>query len=128
MAQKNKQEQNHPSKSIPDFVTASRNELRILSLVTILGCAFISTEGLTATCTTKPGYAAAISESVLDEVVQYAVDKDMKALQSLVDSGLAFSIRGGISVYTVDVGWTKVSFRLPGKRSVLWTVREALNC
>ena len=127
MAQKSMQERNHPSKRIRDFVAASRNEqLRIL--VTILGCAFISTEGLAATCTTKPGYAAAISESVLDEVVQYAVDKDMKALQSLVDSGLAFSIRGGVSVYTVDVGWTKVSFRLPGKRSVLWTVREALNC
>ena len=81
-----------------------------------------------ALCRTVDGYAAAITEEYLDQVTRYSVDKDYVALQRLIDAGVVIVLKGGIEVYTVNVGWTVVEFRLKGDTQTWWTVREGLKC
>ena len=85
---------------------------------------------LSVTCYTNEGYFAAISEEYLDDVVKYEIDKDYKAIQKLMDAGAIVIMKKGIKVYVVETHLFSgtIEFRLPGETSVLWTVREALNC
>lgn len=81
-------------------------------------------------CVTKQGYVAAISEKYLDDVIQYAVDKDYVAMQRLLDAGVAVTMTDGVKVYLVDthIFSGTVEFRIPGYTGALWTVIEGIKC
>lgn len=98
--------------------------MKILALIIVVTS--ILTDELT--CTTVDGHVAAISEKYLDDAISYAVDKDHAALQKLVDAKVVIVMKGGIKVYIVKAGITKVQFRAPGGTDVLWTVREGVKC
>jgi len=82
-----------------------------------------------AQCVTKSGYYAATSQKALDLMIQYSVDKDYDALQKLLDAGLVFSMKSGMSVYIQDSTWTgSVEIRPKGMTGTVWTVKEAIKC
>ncbi len=102
----------------------------IIIASTILFTSFnsITTVDYLVLCRTVDGYAAAITEDYLDQVTRYSVDKDYQAIQRLMDAGVVIMLKGGVEVYTVDVGWTVIEFRLKGDTQTWWTVREGLKC
>lgn len=80
-------------------------------------------------CYTKGGYAAAISEKYLDDVIQYSIDNDLVALQKLIDAGVVVTMKKDVKIIIVKAHLLgKVEFRLPGQTDVFWTVREGLRC
>jgi len=83
-----------------------------------------------AGCTTKGGYLAALTEDLLDKAVSYSVAGDIAALQTLMDAGLVFSLKSGVTVYIEDtkIFSGKVEIRPAGVTSTVWTVLEAVNC
>ena len=82
-----------------------------------------------AQCVTKSGYYAATTEKGLELMVKYSVDKDYDALQKLLDAGLVFSMKSGMTVYIQDSSWTgRVEIRPKGMTGTVWTVKEAISC
>ena len=81
------------------------------------------------TKTTNSGYFASSSESLLDKAMDYAAAKDYVALQKLLDSGLVFSLQGGIQVHVVDIRIFsgKVKVRAVGEMSEFWTLSEGIR-
>ena len=78
---------------------------------------------------TVGGHAAAVSEKLLDRVVDLSVAKDYEALQKLLDSGLVIILKKGIKVEVVDTKLFsgKVKIRPFGTNLELWTVMEAIE-
>jgi len=78
---------------------------------------------------TVGGHAAAVSEKLLDRVVDLSVAKDYEALQKLLDSGLVIILKKGIKVEVVDTKLFsgKVKIRPFGTNLELWTVIEAIE-
>lgn len=79
--------------------------------------------------TTKPGYLASLSETMLEKAIDYAVANDKIALQKLLDSNLVFILKEGIRVYIVDVKLFSgtVKIRPVGETFEVWTVTEAVS-
>jgi hypothetical protein len=79
---------------------------------------------------TKDGYIATTSEKYLDDVIQYAIDKDYEAINKLINAGVAIPMKKDVKVYLVKVHvWSgTMEFRLSGSTKILWTVREGLKC
>ncbi len=76
---------------------------------------------------TKPGYFAAIDEESYDKMMSFIVDKDMKALNVLIDNGKIFELKEGLKVYLVKTSWGMVIIRPKGYDMRLWTVSEAIE-
>jgi hypothetical protein len=78
---------------------------------------------------TVGGHAAALSESLLDRVVNLSVAKDYEALQKLLDSGLVIILKKGVKVEVMDTKLFsgKVKIRPFGTNLELWTVMEAIE-
>jgi len=78
---------------------------------------------------TVGGHAAAVSEKLLDRVVDLSVAKDYEALQKLLDSGLVIILKKGIKVEVMDTKLFsgKVKIRPFGSNLELWTVIEAIE-
>lgn len=78
---------------------------------------------------TVGGHAAAVSEKLLDRVVDLSVAKDYEALQKLLDSGLVIILKKGMKVEVVDTKLFsgKVKIRPFGTNLELWTVIEAIE-
>lgn len=77
--------------------------------------------------TTKPGYFAAIDEESYDKMMSFIVDKDMKALNILIDKGKIFELKEGLKVYLVKTSWGMAIIRPKGYDIKLWTVSEAIE-
>lgn len=77
--------------------------------------------------TTKPGYFAAIDEESYDKMMSFIVDKDMKALNVLIDKGKIFELKEGLKVYLVKTSWGMAIIRPKGYDMRLWTVSEAIE-
>ncbi len=78
---------------------------------------------------TVGGHMAAVSEKLLDRVVDLSIAKDYAALQQLLDSGLVIILKKGIKVEVVDTKLFsgKVKIRPFGTNLELWTVMEAIE-
>ena len=78
---------------------------------------------------TVGGHMAAVSEKLLDRVVDLSIAKDYDALQQLLDSGLVIILKKGIKVEVVDTKLFsgKVKIRPFGTNLELWTVMEAIE-
>jgi len=78
---------------------------------------------------TVSGYLASPSEELLDKAVSYAVAHDNAALEKLIQSGLVFSLKGGISVQIMDTRFFqgKIKIRPLGDTIEVWTVIEAVH-
>jgi len=78
---------------------------------------------------TVGGHAAAVSEKLLDRVVDLSVAKDYEALQKLLDSGLVIILKKGIKIDVLDTKLFsgKVKIRPFGTNLELWTVIEAIE-
>ena len=103
----------------------------MMKYITIL-CAFafigLSTESTAQTTyKTVDGYPACVSKKYIDDFVTYSTDKDLKAMQSLLDAGVCIAMKSGLTVYLVDTSWGLVSFRMKGDTNVFWTVREGIK-
>jgi hypothetical protein len=81
------------------------------------------------TKTTASGYLASTSEELLDKAISYLVDKDNVALQKILDTGLVFELKGGLSVYVVNTKMFsgKVKIRPVGETVEIWTLIEAIK-
>jgi len=83
------------------------------------------------TCITLKGsFLAATSEELFDEAMNYAVTKDIEALQILMDSGQVFMLKEGVRVQAKRKGIFsgKMKIRPIGSTVWFWTVVEAVNC
>ena len=76
---------------------------------------------------TVDGYPACISKKYIDDFVTYSTQKDLEAMQSLLDAGVCLSMKPNLTVYLVESSWGLVSFRMKGDTNVFWTVREGLK-
>jgi len=78
---------------------------------------------------TVGGHAAAVSEKLLDRVVDLSVAKDYEALQKLLDSDLVIILKKGIKVEVLDTKLFsgKVKIRPFGTNIELWTVIEGVQ-
>jgi hypothetical protein len=77
--------------------------------------------------TTKPGYFAAVDEESYDKMMAFIIDKDMEALNILIDRGKVFQLKEGLKVYLVKHSWGKIIIRPKGYDIKLWTVSEAIK-
>ena len=78
---------------------------------------------------TVGGHTAAISENLLDKVVDLSISKDYEALQKLFDSGLVILLKSGIKVEVIELNLFSgtIKIRPFGMNLEIWTVREALK-
>jgi hypothetical protein len=98
------------------------------SLITIIAMFGVSSNVSAQTeYKTVDGYAACISKKYIDDFVTYATQKDLDAMQQLLDAGLCISMAAGISVYVMDTTLGLVEFRLKGDTQTFWTVREGVK-
>lgn len=81
-------------------------------------------------CVTKATYPFAHSESDIKKAVSLIVEKDLIALQKLIDVGVIFMLPADSVVYVAKFkmfsGTVKV--RRAGSIDYLWSVIEAINC
>jgi len=74
-------------------------------------------------------YIACLSEGLLDQFIDAAVQEDSRAMDYLLNNG-CLAPRSGVSVSVLDSTWTgKVHVRAyVGDQAIeLWTIREALT-
>lgn len=74
-------------------------------------------------------YVACISEDLLDQFVDAAVQEDSRAMNFLLSNG-CFAPRAGIPVSVIDSTWTgtvHVRAYVGDQAIELWTIREALT-
>ena len=78
---------------------------------------------------TVGGHAAAMSEKLLDRVVDLSVAKDYEALQKLLNSGLVIMLKKDVKVEVLDTKLFsgKVKIRPFGTNLELWTVIDAIK-
>lgn len=78
---------------------------------------------------TVGGYAAALTEDLLDRVVELSVAEDFEALQKILDSGYVIILKKGIKVDVVETKLLsgKVKIRPFGTNLELWTLLEAIE-
>ena len=98
------------------------------NLLTTVALALFATTASYAQCTTKGGYYAAISKDYLEKLISYSVDDDTQAIQKLIDAGVVFGLKAGVTVYLEDTSWGKAEIRPKGMTQTVWTVTEAVNC
>lgn len=96
-------------------------------LISLVLIGFCSSSTAQTTYRTVDGYPACVSKKYIDDFVTYSTDKDLKAMQSLLDTGVCISMKAGLTVYLVDTSWGLVSFRMKGDTNVFWTVREGIK-
>lgn len=103
--------------------------MRILLLSSILSLTFLGVSLAGPVKYTVGGHAAAVSEKLLDRVVDLSIAKDYAALQKLIDSGLVIILKKGLKVEVVDTKLFsgKVNIRPFGYNLELWTVMEAIE-
>ena len=101
----------------------------ILLLTTLFIFYFFSISSAGPIKYTVGGHAAAVSEDVIDRVIDLSISKDYAALQQLIDSGLVIILKKGIKVEVVDtkIFSGKAKIRPFGTNITLWTVIEAIE-
>lgn len=105
-----------------------------LITITITLLLFLSTTNSLAgstTCITKDNYIASISEDLFDRAFSFAIQKDLVALQQLLDTKLVFILRAGIPVFIEKskIFSGKVLIRPKGSSTIfVWTNLAAINC
>lgn len=78
--------------------------------------------------TKEGGYAACLTEALLDDFVTFATAGDTANMNAYLQSQRCISLRGGITVTITERSGllgAKVAFVFQGVK--LWTVREALD-
>lgn len=76
--------------------------------------------------TTKGGYAACLTEDLLDQITQAAVRKDRRGLEYLLKHGCVV-MKAGIPVSILKKTWTgtvKMRAYIGNDALILWTVNE----
>lgn len=106
-----------------------KKHVAILFFISILAIAFCDASLAGPIKYTVGGHAAAVSEKLLDRVIDLSVAKDYEALQKLLDSGLVIILKKGIKVDVVDTKLFsgKIKIRPFGTNLELWTVIEAIE-
>jgi hypothetical protein len=106
-----------------------KKNVRILLLTSILILSFRGSSIAGPIRHTVGGHIAALSEKLLDRVIDLSIAKDYKALQELIDSGLVIILKKSIKVEVVDTKLFsgKVKIRPFGTNLELWTVIEAIE-
>jgi len=99
----------------------------ILFLSIFVSCfAFANTSSAQAYVTTE-GYSACTTKKYLNDLISYANQKDIGAIQQLIDAGVCLQMAAGIPVYLMDTSWGLVEIRPKGMTDTVWTVQEGIR-
>jgi hypothetical protein len=79
-------------------------------------------------CVTNEGHLASPSKEVIKKSAEYAASRDFEAFKSLLSSGQAFTLKGGMQVNIVDRTFGMVKFRPRGKTTEVWAQSNAVDC
>src|SRR5688572_16512815 len=94
-------------------------------LASVIGCGWVAGASAQLAATTVDGYAACLSEELLDDLLAYFAAKDLDSAQAYLDDRKCIVLKGGLRVTITDAGLTKHEFAYMGVK--LYTLREGLK-
>ncbi len=104
-----------------------RTKISIITILLLL-CVFAGKADAQPNFVTKNGYLFAVTETLLDNAVQYLIQNDFVALQKLMDTGLVAFLKPGIRVHVTKIYWRgKAQICLPGSTISLWVTNSAIE-
>ena len=100
-----------------------------LRLSAIILTFFISySSSAQSTYITVSGYNACLTEDYFDKLGDYSADRDLEAVQKLIDAQACFSLKAGVIVYVEEQRWNGVvEIRPKGQTVTVWTNIEAIE-
>lgn len=103
---------------------------RCIAAATVAAVLFFAAAGFAQQVyVTKKGYPAAIDEKTYEQMAEYYRVKDLEAIKTLMDRGVAIIMQEGIRVYITDraIMSPRVKLRPVGKTFEIWTIKDAVT-
>lgn len=104
---------------------------RVAVMLILLAIVLVQPLYSQTTCVTIGGEPGALTPELLDQAAKLSAQKDLIALQRLMDAGLVFELRDGVSAYLEETkGFleAKVRLRMPGQLRGVWTYYRSARC